>query len=145
VDFIADLGRRHEEYFAEELKGLSGKRKDVVAGMLAIDAYEEPMAKKLRTELKKIPGLKLYASPEGYPKTSTVSFTIDGKNAHDIAVFLAERGIFVWDGDFYAIQITNHVLKLEEQGGLLRIGLAPYNTMEDIDRTIEAVEAFAKQ
>lgn len=145
VDFIADLGRRHEGYFEKELKGLSGKRKDVVAGMLAIDAYEEPMAQKLRTELAKIPGLKLYASPEGYPKTSTVSFTIDGKNAHDIAVFLAKRGIFVWDGDFYAIEITNHVLKLEEQGGLLRIGLAPYNTMEDIDRTIEAVEAFAKQ
>jgi cysteine desulfurase family protein (TIGR01976 family) len=145
VDFIADIGKRHEGYFAEELKGLSGKRKDIVAGMLAIDAYEEPMAKKLRTELGKIPGLKLYTSPEGYPKTSTVSFTIEGKNAHDIAVFLAERGIFVWDGDFYAIEITNHVLKLEEQGGLLRIGLAPYNTMEDIDRTIEAVEAFVKQ
>jgi cysteine desulfurase family protein (TIGR01976 family) len=145
VDFIADIGKRHEAYFPEELKGLSGKRKDIVAGMLAIDAYEEPMAKKLRTELAKIPGLKLYTSPEGYPKTSTVSFTIEGKNAHDIAVFLAERGIFVWDGDFYAIEITNHVLKLEEQGGLLRIGLAPYNTMEDIDRTIEAVQDFVQQ
>lgn len=145
VDFIADIGRRHEIYFQEELKGLSGKRKDVVAGMLAIDAYEEPLAKKLRTELAKIPGLKLYTSPEGYPKTSTVSFTLEGKNAHDIAEFLASRGIFVWDGDFYAIQITNHVLKLEEQGGLLRIGLAPYNTMEDIDRTIQAVKDFVNQ
>jgi len=145
IDFIADVGQKHEEFFQEELKGLSGKRKNVVAGMLAIDAYEEPMAKRLRIELGKIEGLKLYTSPEGFPKTSTVSFTIEGKNSHDIAVFLASRGIFVWDGDFYAIEITNHVLKLEEQGGLLRVGLAPYNTMEDIDRTIKAVQDFLNQ
>ena len=142
IDFIADVGQRHEEFFRDELKELSGKRKDIVAGMLAIDAYEEPMAKKLRTELRKIKGLKLYTSPEGLPKTSTVSFTVEGKNSHDIAVFLAERGIFVWDGDFYAIEITNHVLNLEKQGGLLRIGLAPYNTEDDIDRTIKAVQDF---
>lgn len=142
IDFIADIGEKHEEYFLEELKGLSGKRKNIVAGMLAIDAYEEPMAKKLRVELGKIDGVTLYGPPEGYPRTSTVSFTVAGKNSHDVAVFLAERGLFVWDGDFYAIEITNHVLKLGEQGGLVRVGLAPYNTMEDIDRTIKAVADF---
>jgi len=144
VDFIADVGEKHEQYFSKELSGLTGKRRSIVAGMLAIDAYEEPMAKKLRTELGKIKGLKLYTSPEGFPKTSTVSFTIEGRNSHDIALFLANRGIFVWDGDFYAIEITNHVLKLEDRGGLLRIGLAPYNTIEDIDRTIEAVQDFCR-
>jgi hypothetical protein len=71
--------------------------------------------------------------------------TIKGKNSHEIAGFMAERGLFVWDGDFYAIEITNHVLKLAEQGGLLRIGLAPYNTMEDIDRTIQAVKDYVKK
>lgn len=145
VDFIADLGARHEQYFAEELKGLTGKRRQIVAGMLAIDAYEEPMAAKLRSELRKIEGLTLYGPPEGYNRTSTVSFTIKGKNSHEIAEFMAERGLFVWDGDFYAIEITNMVLKLLEQGGLVRIGLAPYNTMEDIDRTIQAVKDFIKE
>ena len=103
------------------------------------------MAEKLRMELAKLEGLRLRTSPEGYPKTSTVSFTIDGVHANDIAVYLGERGLFVWDGDFYAIEITNHVLKLEEQGGLLRIGLAPYNTMEEIDRTICALQDFIKE
>jgi len=145
VEFIADIGKRHAEYFSEELKGLEGLRCDVVAGMMAIDAYEEPMAEKLRMELAKLEGLRLRTSPEGYPKTSTVSFTIDGVHANDIAVYLGERGLFVWDGDFYAIEITNHVLKLEEQGGLLRIGLAPYNTMEEIDRTICALQDFIKE
>ena len=145
VDFIADLGLKHERYFSDELAGLTGKRRAIVAGMLAIDAYEEPMATKLRAELRKIEGLTLYGPPEGYNRTSTVTFTIAGKNSHDIAEFMAERGLFVWDGDFYAIEITNHVLKLAEQGGLLRIGLAPYNTMEDIDRTIQAVKDFVKE
>lgn len=145
VDFIADLGLKHERYFPDELAGLTGKRRQIVAGMMAIDAYEEPMATKLRSELRKIEGLTLYGPPEGYNRTSTVTFTIAGKNSHDIAEFMAERGLFVWDGDFYAIEITNHVLKLAEQGGLLRVGLAPYNTMEDIDRTIQAVKDFVKE
>ena len=144
VDFIAGVGEKHEQYFVEALKGLSGKRRNIVAGMLAIDAYEEPMATKLRAELRKIEGLTLYGPPEGYNRTSTVTFTIKGRNSHEIAEFMAERGLFVWDGDFYAIEITNHVLKLTEQGGLLRVGLAPYNTMEDIDRTIQAVKDFVK-
>ncbi len=145
VDFIADIGSRHEQFFEEKLRGLTGKRRNIVAGMLAIDAYEEPMAAKLRSELRKIEGVTLYGPPEGYARTSTVSFTIRGKNSHDAAVFLAERGIFVWDGDFYAIEITNNVLKLAQQGGLIRIGLAPYNTMDDIDRTIQAVKEFAEE
>lgn len=144
VDFIADLGSKHEEFFKEELEGLSGKRKNIVAGMLAIDAYEEPMAKHLRTELAKISGITLYGPPEGYERTSTVSFTVAGKNSHDVAAFLAERGLFVWDGDFYAIEITNNVLKLGAQGGLVRVGLAPYNTLEEINRTVQAVSDFCK-
>ncbi|NLJ57988.1 MAG: aminotransferase class V-fold PLP-dependent enzyme, partial [Tissierellia bacterium] len=113
-------------------------------GMMAIDAYEEPMAKRLRTELGKIEGLKIYGPSEGHPRTSTVSFTVDDVNANEIAKFLGEKGIFVWDGDFYAIETVNNVLQLEDQGGLLRIGLAPYNTQEEITRTIEAVKEFCK-
>ncbi|MDD2216124.1 MAG: cysteine desulfurase-like protein [Eubacteriales bacterium] len=144
IDFIADLGSKHEKYFKEQLTGLSGKRKQIVAGMLAIDTYEEPLAKKLRKELSNIEGITIYGPPEGYERTSTVSFTIAGKNSNDVAKFLAERGIYVWDGDFYAIEITNHVLKLGSQGGLVRVGLAPYNTIDDIERTIKAVSDFCK-
>lgn len=145
VDFIADIGKRHAEYFPGELEGLEGKRRDIVAGMIAIDCHEEPLAKKLYTELSKLEGLQMRTPPEGYPKTSTVSFTIDGIHASDIATYLGERGLFVWDGDFYAIEITNHVLKLEEQGGLLRIGLAPYTLPCEIDRTIQAMQDFVAE
>jgi len=62
-----------------------------------------------------------------------------------VAKFLGERGLFVWDGDFYAIHIINNVFKLEDQGGLVRIGLAPYNTMEEIGKTINAIKEFIKK
>lgn len=143
VEFIADLGQRHADYFEEELAGLTGRRRNVVAGMMAIDAYEEPMAKRLRAELAAIPGLKIFGPPEGAPRTSTVSFLIDGIHANDIAKSLAEEGVFVWDGDYYAIEIIMNVWKLESVGGLVRIGLAPYNTEDEIDRIIAAVKNAA--
>ena len=79
VEFIADIGSKYEEYFTEKLEGLEGRRRHVVAGMLAIDEYEEPLAKQLRTELDKIDGVKVYGPPEGHPRTSTVSFTLERK------------------------------------------------------------------
>jgi len=142
VEFIADIGQRHAQHFEAELKGLAGRRKNVVAGMMAIDRYEENLAVQMRTELAKMPGLKIYGPEDGHPRTSTVSFTIDGINTGDIAKFFAKRGLFVWDGDFYAIETITNVLKLESIGGLLRIGLAPYNVQSEIDRVIQAVKDF---
>lgn len=139
VEFIADIGSRHIEFFEEELKNLTGRRRNIVAGILAIDAYEQPMACKLRSELSKIKGLKLYGPPDGHERTSTISFTIDGINANEIGMYLGEKGLFVWNGDFYAIEIVNNVLGLGDNGGLVRVGFAPYNLMSEVDRVIEAV------
>jgi len=143
VEFIAEIGRQHEQYFTQELGNLSGKRRAIVAGMMAIDEYEEPLAKKLRTKLAEIEGVKVYGPPEGHPRTSTVSFTMDGVHANEIGTYLGDKGLYVWDGNFYAVQIIDHVLGLKDQGGLVRIGLAPYNMESEIDRLIMAVEEFA--
>ena len=142
VEFIADLGKNYTDYFQDQLIGLSERRKNIVAGMLAFDEYEEEMSLILKNGLAEIPGVTLYCPPSGEPKTSTVSFTVKGKNANDVAKFLANKGIFVWDGDFYAIEIINNVLELEAQGGFVRLGLAPYNTMDEIHRTIQAVKEY---
>ena len=144
VEFIADIGARHLEFFEEDVKTLNGRRKNIVAGMLAIDKYEEALAVQMRTELAKIPGLKIYGPGEGHPRTSTVSFRIEGHNSGDIGRYLGDRGLFVWDGDYYAIETIRNVLKLAETGGLVRIGLAPYNIQSEIDRVIQAVIDFSK-
>ncbi len=148
VEFIADIGKDCEDWaaqhHAEKMNGLTGRRRSVVAGMLAIDDYEEPLAKKLRTSLREMPRVKVFGPPEGEPRTSTVSFLIEGIHAENISKALGEQGIFVWDGHYYARQLINEVLGLESVGGLVRIGLAPYNTEEEIDRTIAAIREIAE-
>jgi len=139
VEFIADIGDRHMQYFDSMFSGVSGRRKSIMAGMRAIELYEESLAVQLRDKLGAMPGLKIFGPKDPEWRTSTVSFTIEGMNANDIAKEFADRGIFVWDGEFYAIETIFNVLKLEPVGGLLRIGLAPYNIQSEIDRIIECV------
>lgn len=140
VRFIADIGAMHADAFAAETANCRNEqRRNIVAGLLAIDHYEAGMADRLRDGISKLPGAKIYGAPADHPKTPTVSFTIDGMNSNDIAKFLAERGIFVWDGNFYAIETISNVLKLDPQGGLVRIGLEPYITDMDVDRVLDAL------
>ena len=139
VRFIADIGARHMDQIEDEVKGLTGLRKEIVAGIRAIEYYEDSLADALRAGLSEIEGLKIYGPGEGAPRTPTVSFRIDGINANDIAVRLGEYGIDTWDGDYYAIRTIREVLDLVPVGGLLRIGFAPYNLMSEVDRVIRVV------
>ena len=145
VEFIASVGEQYADYFSDKLKGLKGRRRNVVAGMLAIDEYEAPMAAYLRETLRKLPGVTVYGPAEGQPRTSTVVFTMEGKKPCDICTVLGDNGINTWDGDFYAVEIVNDVLGLKDAGGLVRIGLAPYNTIEDIERTIKVIKEIAQK
>jgi len=139
IDFIADLGERHVTMVEDRLPaGLKGRRRAVVAGMLAGEVYEQPLAKWLREQLAGIPGVTLYGPPEGSPRTSTVSFTLDGFLAGEAARTLGERGLFVWDGDFYAARLVE-LLGLSQRGGLIRVGLAPYTTQGELERLVTAV------
>ena len=144
IDFIADLGARHLELVEDRLPaGLKGRRRAVVAGMLAGEAYEQPLAKWLREQLAGIPGVTLYGPPEGSPRTSTVSFTLDGFLAGEAARTLGKRGLFVWDGDFYAARLVE-LLGLAGRGGLIRVGLAPYTTQGELERLVTAVGALSR-
>ncbi len=142
VLFIASIGEEYAHYFEDKLKGLTGRRRNVVAGMLAFEEYENPMAAYLRTELRKLPGVTVYGPAEGRPRTSTVVFTIDGKRPLDVCTILGDNGINSWDGDFYAVEVVNDVLQLKDKGGLIRLGLAPYNTRFDIERTLEVIKSI---
>ncbi|RPI27817.1 MAG: aminotransferase class V-fold PLP-dependent enzyme, partial [Actinomycetota bacterium] len=143
VEFIADFGRRHEELVADELpEGLRGRRRAIVAGMLASELHERPIARRLIEELSAIDGVTVYGPPAGHPRTSTVSFTLDGMSAPDVCRTLGERGLFLWDGHFYAFKLVER-LGLMDRGGLVRAGLAPYNTMDEAERLIAAVAELA--
>jgi cysteine desulfurase family protein (TIGR01976 family) len=139
IDFIADLGQRHLGMVEDGLPvGLKGRRRAVVAGMLAGEAYEQPLARRLRERLSDLPGVTLYGPPEGSPRTSTVSFTVRGFNAAEVCRALGSRGLFTWDGDFYAHRLIE-LLGLQGGGGLVRVGLAPYTTEGELERLVAAV------
>lgn len=144
IDFIADLGERHLGMVQDRLPaGLQGRRRAVVAGMLAGEAYEQPLAKQLRDQLAGIAGVTLYGPPEDTPRTSTVSFTLDGFQAGEVCRSLGSRGLFTWDGDFYARRLVD-LLGLTPRGGLVRVGLAPYTTQGELERLVEAVADLAR-
>lgn len=138
IEFIADAGTKYEDEFLEELEGLQGRRRKIVAGMLSFERYELPLSEYFKRELGGLSKIKVFSPPSEIPKTSTISFTVEGVTPVKIAKELAQKGIFVWDGDFYAVEMVK-ALNLEESGGLVRVGLTPYNTLEEIDRTLEIV------
>lgn len=141
VNFIASVGEDYVDIFEDKVKGLTGRRKNVVAGMEAIDHYEQDLAKQLRVGLRDIPGVIVYGPAEGQPRTPTVVFTVEGKLASDITKILGAKGINAWDGDYYAVEIVD-VLGLREVGGMVRLGLAPYCTQGDIDRTLHTIRTI---
>src|SRR5256885_9204216 len=87
--------------------------------------------------LRAIAGVELYGLPPGAERTPTVSFTLAGRDAGEVATQLAARGIFVSHGDFYAstvVRVLGH-----ERDGLVRAGCAAYTTAEEVDRLVEGV------
>jgi len=95
--------------------------------------------------LQVIPGVRLYGitDPSRFgERCATLSLRIGNHHPTKVATFLGERGIFTWDGNYYALNLTER-LGVESQGGLLRIGLVHYNTLEEVERLLAALREFA--
>ncbi len=108
--------------------------------MTLVYHYEHDLASRLYRGLHAIPGVKLYGPAVGAEdRAPTISFTITNRSSQEVAKLLADRGILAWDGDFYALTLVDQ-LGLRDQDGLVRLGLAPYNTRSEVERTLSAVE-----
>ena len=91
--------------------------------------------------LREIPGLKIYGitDPTRFDeRCPTLAIRIANFTPLELATRLGERGFFTWDGNYYALNLTEH-FDVEKSGGFLRIGLAHYNTMEEVDRLLAAL------
>ena len=99
------------------------------------------MTEKLIAGLLAIPGLKLYGitDPRRFDRRcATTVVRIEGHTPLALATKLGERGFFTWDGNYYALNLTEQ-LDVERTGGFLRIGLVHYNTMEEVERLLAAL------
>jgi selenocysteine lyase/cysteine desulfurase len=93
------------------------------------------------TGLRKIPGLRIYGITDParlHERCGTVAVRIPGHTPLELATQLGDRGIFTWDGNYYALNLTEH-LEVENSGGFLRIGLVHYNTSDEVDRLLAAL------
>ena len=90
-----------------------------------------------------IEGVEIWGIPDSArsdERAPTVSFTHPSKTASEIAEALAKQGIFVWAGNFYALELTE-ALDLEPEG-VLRVGVLHYNTIGEVERFISAVRGI---
>jgi selenocysteine lyase/cysteine desulfurase len=91
--------------------------------------------------LKEIPKLKIYGitDPARFAeRCPTLAVRIEGHTPLELATKLGDRGFFTWDGNYYALNLTEY-LDVEKTGGFLRIGLVHYNTMEEVEKLLEAL------
>ncbi len=138
VDYLAELGRHGDPR-------VKTRREALAAAYTATVAYESRLIARLIDGLQSIPGLRIYGitDPKMFDqRCSTLSLRIGNHHPTAIATFLAERGIFTWDGNYYALNLTER-LGVESHGGMLRIGLVHYNTMEEVERLLAALREFA--
>jgi len=91
--------------------------------------------------LRAIDGIRLFGPEPGTARTPTLAFTLDGVSTGRVATALAERGLFVSNGDFYAQTVIERYA--QQHDGFLRIGAACYTTMDEVERLLEGVRAVA--
>jgi cysteine desulfurase family protein (TIGR01976 family) len=132
LDFISSLG-----------EGTSHREK-LTSAMKAIEEHEAALAKTFRTALRDIPGVKLYAAPNGVRKTPTIAFGVEGHTPEEICLRMLEHGFFIAAGDFYASTLAEK-LGIEDSGGFIRAGLAPYNTEDEVERFVVALEEIVSE
>ena len=124
---------------------VSTRREALAAAYRTTVAYERRLITRLIEGLLTIPGVRIYGitDPKRFrERCSTLSLRIGIHHPTAIATFLGERGIFTWDGNYYALNLSER-LGVESQGGMLRIGLVHYNTMEEVERVLAALREFA--
>jgi cysteine desulfurase family protein (TIGR01976 family) len=163
IEYVADLGRGltnesskmrvpHPSGFSKggnDAAGTSGsnagerteRRAALESAYAAIHEHERILLDRIMTGLKKIPGAKIYGitDPARFDqRCATIAVRIENHTPLELATQLGDRGFFTWDGNYYALNLTEH-LDVEKSGGFLRIGLVHYNTVEEVDRLLAAL------
>ena len=145
VDYLAWVGERFGGPYRAGYPGLTGRRLLLKTTMRAIRAYELDLFGDLVDGLERIPGLHLWGIRDRDrfdSRTPTAAVTIDGCPPRQLAEALGERGITTWNGDFYAQGLIER-LGLFDTGGVLRIGLAHYNTADEVQLLVTALGEIA--
>jgi cysteine desulfurase family protein (TIGR01976 family) len=147
VEYFEWIGKEFGGNYTEELAkdGYQGRRLELKKAMTAIHAYERELSRTLLSALESVPRLRLYGltDPDRLEeRVATFSFRLRDMHPRAVAEKLAEDGIYVWDGNYYALNVSER-LGVEETGGMVRVGAAHYNTLEEVERLRESLLRIA--
>jgi cysteine desulfurase family protein (TIGR01976 family) len=131
VDFLASLGTG------------ASRRDRLTSALGMLHTRGEVLLDSLWNGLGGIDGVRLFGPPPGTARTPTVSFVVDGVPSETVAIALAERGVFVSHGDFYATTVIERLGHGAD--GVVRAGCACYTTSEEVERLVEGVRRIAKR
>lgn len=145
MEYLQWLGSTFGAPFAGQLADqYSGRRLALKQAMAAIQEYELELNHSLLETLSSIPGLHIRGITDPHrleQRVPTFSFTLEGWTPEAAAQALGNDNIYVWNGNYYALAVTER-LGLEEQGGMVRVGLVHYNTQPEIERLQEALQGL---
>ena len=105
IDYIADVGRHHDP----EVKT---RREAILAAYEVFQQHERDLVEQLINGLLAIPGLTFYGIKDATKfdqRTPTVAIRMEGYTPRELATHLGERGIFTWDGNYYAIDLAERL------------------------------------
>jgi cysteine desulfurase family protein (TIGR01976 family) len=131
-------------YSAKYQDRFQGRRLRLKQAMAAIRAYEYEISRVVIETLREIPGVRIYGLDDFRnleARVPTFAFTMDGYSPRQVAEKLGEAKIYVWDGNYYALAVTER-LGVEEQGGMVRVGPVHYNSVEEIERLGEVLSSL---
>jgi selenocysteine lyase/cysteine desulfurase len=143
IEYFQWIGR---EFGDENIgKEYQGRRRELKQAMTAIHAYEHELGEALLSALESVPGLHLYglSDPDRLEeRVATFSFRLKDLHPRAVAEKLAEEEIYVWDGNYYALNVTER-LGVEDRGGMVRVGAVHYNTLDEVERLKNALQKIA--
>jgi cysteine desulfurase family protein (TIGR01976 family) len=137
------FGADFEERYAADYRG---RRLRFKQAMAAIRSYEASLSRAVLEHLANTPGVQVFGPKDTQKleeRVPTVSFTLKGWQPRRVAEKLDEAGIYVWDGNYYALAVTER-LGLEDNGGMVRVGPVHYNTVDEINRLGETLMKIVK-
>ncbi|MDP9344097.1 MAG: cysteine desulfurase-like protein [Actinomycetota bacterium] len=140
VDYLADVGERFGRPAGDD------RRARVVAGMEAIRFHEAELSGRFLEAVAGIDGVRLWgiADPTRVAeRTPTFAVRVGGQHPRHTSEELARRGVWVWDGNYFALEIMER-LGLQQTGGTVRIGFCHYNTGDEVDRVLAELDALAR-
>jgi cysteine desulfurase family protein (TIGR01976 family) len=139
VDYLAELGKRCDP-------AANDRRSALLAAYRATHQHEMALFSRLLDGLQSIHGVKIFGITDRnrfHQRCSTTSIRLANYSPKQLASYLGDRGIFTWDGNYYALNLTER-LGVESEGGLLRIGLVHYNTADEVERLLQNLKELSQ-